>query len=497
MVVPMLKPITLLFAVSLVLAPTLQSQEGSILEWGSVHYPRLLGNDYAKVVCGINHSHALRLDGTIEGWGSSSSSQVANTPTEAGHLQVAAGSEHSLALRADGSIVSWGSNLKGAVSLTPSGTGYQDIAGGGFHSVAIRADGSLAGWGWNLYSQCSGPAGNDYVKVGAGFFHSIALKADGSLVAWGRDSYGSVSGVPAGTGFVDITVGHDHQLALKADGSIVGWGYDINGEVSNIPPGNDFVAVAAGDHFSMALKSDGTLVSWGLDEYNIISDTPAGNDIIAIGAYGIRALAVATRIGHPILRVEQLMEGETASLEVSSCEPGNMVLLAASLNGGGPISTAYGPVFLTRPLRLFSPMFTDSSGTANVDFPLPQRSDGIKIWFHGADVTRGFLTNSFAEFIGENPAPWVRSVSPKEAETQTVVGLALEGDRFFPGAVIELVGATHTVQASSFWFVSSELIGGSFDLVGAPVGFYNVQVTNPTGHSGALVDGFEVLPAAP
>ena len=59
-------------------------------------------------------------------------------------MAIASGLNHSLALRADGSLVSWGYDADGVVSQTPAGNDFVAIASlRGNHSVALRADGSL------------------------------------------------------------------------------------------------------------------------------------------------------------------------------------------------------------------------------------------------------------------------------------------------------------------------------------------------------------------
>src|SRR3972149_4274457 len=70
---------------------------------------------------------------------------------------VAAGNFYSLALRIDGTLAGWGENSSGQ-SNVPTGT-FPAVAAGGSHGLAIRTDGTLAGWGRNVEGQITVPAG--------------------------------------------------------------------------------------------------------------------------------------------------------------------------------------------------------------------------------------------------------------------------------------------------------------------------------------------------
>ena len=98
-------------------------------------------------------------------------------------VAIAAGMNHSLALKSDGSLAGWGDNVR--ADDVPAGNNFVAIAAGYYHSLALKSDGSLAGWGDNGNGQTNVPAGNDFVAIAAGWSHSLALKSDGSLVGWG------------------------------------------------------------------------------------------------------------------------------------------------------------------------------------------------------------------------------------------------------------------------------------------------------------------------
>ena len=86
-------------------------------------------------------------------WGGNGFGVVSGTP--AGMFQaVDAGVNHSVAIRDDGTLISWGDNGSGQVSGTPAGM-FQAVAAGSFQSVAIRDDGTLISWGNNRFGQAA------------------------------------------------------------------------------------------------------------------------------------------------------------------------------------------------------------------------------------------------------------------------------------------------------------------------------------------------------
>jgi len=73
--------------------------------------------------------------GSIVGWGS----QVVGVDLSSGFVAVAAGASHSLGLKADGSIVAWGYNDSGQTNVPAPNTGFVAGAAGFIYGLSRRA----------------------------------------------------------------------------------------------------------------------------------------------------------------------------------------------------------------------------------------------------------------------------------------------------------------------------------------------------------------------
>ena len=185
-------------------------------------------NNNVAIVAGAAHAMALQADGTVLTWGSNSFGQLgisATTPQQTAPVQIptlqnivalSAGLQHSLALKSDGTLLAWGRDNEGqlgdstalAQQSTPvavqGASEITGIASGIFHNVALKADGTLLSWGDNRQKQLgnastvtqpipvSVSSATGIVAVSAGIYHSIALKADGTLLAWGWNADGQL-----------------------------------------------------------------------------------------------------------------------------------------------------------------------------------------------------------------------------------------------------------------------------------------------------------------
>jgi alpha-tubulin suppressor-like RCC1 family protein len=253
-----------------------QGATGLGLTTGTTLVPTQVGSasNWADASAGGVHSLGIRTDGTLWAWGYNSFGRTglgtdvgaATTPTQVGSgtnwVAVSAGLDHSLAVRSDGTLWSWGYNGLGQLGqgdtserLVPtqvgSATTWAFVNGSGDDSSAIRTDGTLWTWGSNTLG-----------RTGLGIDTGTTL----APTQVGSDSdWAAVSGAPFGA----------TRLGLRADGTLWSWGYNSNGATglgtssgSTLTPTQigadaDWAQASVGNGHSVGVRTDGTLWSWG------------------------------------------------------------------------------------------------------------------------------------------------------------------------------------------------------------------------------------------
>jgi len=225
------------------------------------------GTNWKQVSCGGYHTSAIKTDGTLWIWGESGYGRLGGndnfpsrpTPvtTFAGGTnwkQVSATLNHTTAIKTDGTLWTWGRNRYGELGINDSGTGNvrytpvttfaggtnwkQVVGSGNEFSAAIKTDGTLWVWGYgstgalgtNDPIQRNTPVttfagGTNWKQVACGSLHTAAIKTDGTLWTWGNNSYGQlgdntvvntstpVTTFAGGTNWKQVAGGNTHTAA--------------------------------------------------------------------------------------------------------------------------------------------------------------------------------------------------------------------------------------------------------------------------------------------
>jgi alpha-tubulin suppressor-like RCC1 family protein len=239
------------------------------------------GTNWKQVSSGGYHTAAIKTDGTLWTWGSGGAGKLGNavttntsTPvtTFAGGTnwkQVSCGKDHTAAIKTDGTLWTWGTS-----SILGVPTGALGNAQTTNKSTPVT---TFAG-------------GNNWKQVTCGNAFTAAIKTDGTLWTWGSAGGGKlgngvttntsistpVTTFAGGTNWKQVSsVGSSHMAAIKTDGTLWTWGSGSNGKLGNgittntstpvttFAGGTNWKQASAGDTHTVAIKTDGTLWTWG------------------------------------------------------------------------------------------------------------------------------------------------------------------------------------------------------------------------------------------
>jgi alpha-tubulin suppressor-like RCC1 family protein len=247
-----------------------------------------LGSTWLKISNGVDHSVAIKSDGTLWTWGSNEFAKTSQFDSQ-------------------DNIITTGSSY--GPHQIGSGSNWIDIAAGANHNLAIDSAGYLWGWGDNSYGLTGQSNGNNdpitagiterpsligtasnWTNVWVGHKHNVALNDIGELWCWGDNSYGQLGQesyvdsvtspviFSSGSNWISAAAGHHHTLAI--DSNNVLWSCGKNGfgqlgldfttsaeyDIQQIDSSNNWGKVYAAGDFSAAIDSDNVLYMWGNNE---------------------------------------------------------------------------------------------------------------------------------------------------------------------------------------------------------------------------------------
>ena len=258
-----------------------QLGNGSTAEWfEGTREPIRIMEDVVAVSAGSWHTMAITADGNLWAWGYNRFGKLGDSTVARGShspspikimdnvAAVSASVDHTMAIRADGSLWAWGWNSSGQLGdgttinqLSPIRIMENVVAvsAGRDHTMAIKTDGSLWAWGANWNGQLGNgtysfePTTNpvkimdNVTNVSAGWGYTMVIKADDSLWAWGGNDQGQLGDGKRADMFtqhspmkimedvVAVSSGGQHVMAIRADGNLWGWGNNFSVGAGTIP----------------------------------------------------------------------------------------------------------------------------------------------------------------------------------------------------------------------------------------------------------------------
>ena len=283
------------------------------------------GSNWKQVSGGQGYTTAIKTDGTLWTWGNNGNGKLGtnddqnkSTPvtTFAGGTnwkQVSCGVNHTAAVKTDGTLWVWGGNNflplgtnSQALAFTPvttfaGGTNWKQVTANWFHTAAIKTDGTLWTWGRNYTGELGTngdgskatpvttfAGGTNWKQVASGYGRVSAIKTDGTLWTWGQGAGGALgnTGTSSLTPVTTFAGGTNWKqvssallsltcAAIKTDGTLWIWGYNISRQlgtnddtnratpVTTFAGGTNWKQVASGPNHTTAIKTDGTLWTWG------------------------------------------------------------------------------------------------------------------------------------------------------------------------------------------------------------------------------------------
>jgi hypothetical protein len=199
-------------------------------------------------------------DGVVKCWGAPT--YEATQPPLGMFRRMSLGYSHGCAQSGDGALECWG--WAGHDALVPPAGDILDFDLGYHFGCAVMADTSIACWGKDLYNDNVVPPTGSFVSLDVGAMFGCALPSvPGELACWGEGGLGQTA--PPAESFVAFSLGSGHGCGIRPDTTLACWGDDIHGQAT--PPDSDgWVSLSSGAHHTCATDQEGWMACWGWNE---------------------------------------------------------------------------------------------------------------------------------------------------------------------------------------------------------------------------------------
>ncbi|MGJ8591030.1 MAG: T9SS type A sorting domain-containing protein [Aquaticitalea sp.] len=331
--------------------------------------------DWKWVSAGYRHTVAIKNDGTLWTWGSNISGALGNGGTNNSFVPInietlndnttwkmaVAGHIFTLAIKLDGTLWGWGANSAGQLGDGTEeqrsipikigiDTNWNTIVVGYQHTVALKTDGTLWAWGANIFGQLGDGTNEDvsipsqigsdtdWENIAVGSRHTLAIKNDGTLWAWGLNASGSLGdnttidkNVPTQIGtdinWQFVNAGELQSKAIKTNGNLWAWGPNNFGQTGNGSPGGNITAPVSINCATLGTDAK----NLKRNQYSIFPN-PTSNILTIENPFsGNIQLRVINQLGQMVVEQQQITE--RGSLDVTALSKGLYLLSITSEDG--------------------------------------------------------------------------------------------------------------------------------------------------------------------